>query len=70
MRNKAESTIILTALIDESGTVVDVKVLKGEDRFGLNDAAIRAIRATHFSAPIKAGHRVKTWRPQTIVFKL
>jgi TonB family protein len=70
MRNKAESTIILTALIDEDGNVVDVKVLKGDDRYGLNDAAIRAIRTTHFSAPVKAGHRVKTWRPQTIVFKL
>jgi protein TonB len=70
MRNKVQSTIIVTALVDESGSVVDVKVLKGDDRFGFNDAAIRAVRATHFTPPIKDGHRVKTWRPQTIVFKM
>ena len=69
-RNKAESTIILTTLIDESGNVADVKVLRGDDRFGFNEAAIRAIRATRFSQPTKNGRRVKTWRPQMIVFKL
>lgn len=70
MRNKVQSTIILTALVDETGNVVDVKVLKGDDRFGFNDAAIRALRTTRFSAPVKDGHHVKTWRPQTIMFKL
>ena len=68
-RNKVASTVILTALIDEGGNVVDVKVLKGDDRFGFNDAAIRAIRTTRFSAPVKDGHHVKTWRPQTIMFQ-
>ena len=70
MRNRVQTTIILTALIDESGNVVDVRVLKGDDRFGFNDAAVRAVRTTRFSQPTKNGHRVKTWRPQTIVFKL
>lgn len=70
MRNRVQTTIILTALIDEGGNVVDVRVLKGDDRFGFNDAAIRAVRTTRFSQPTKNGHRVKTWRPQTIVFKL
>jgi protein TonB len=70
MRNKAQSTIIVTCLVDESGSVVDVKVLKGDDRFGFNDAAIRAVRGTRFTPPVKDGHRVKTWRPQTIVFKM
>lgn len=69
-RNKIESTIILTTLIDENGNVADVKILRGDDRFGFNDAAIRAIRSTRFSQPTKNGHRVKTWRPQMIVFKL
>ncbi len=70
MRSKTESTVIVTTLIDESGNVVDVKVLRGDDRFGFNDAAIRAMRATRFSQPTKNGHRVKTWRPQTISFLL
>ena len=70
MRNHVQSTIIITALVDEAGNVVDVKVLKGDDRFGFNDAAIRAVRTTRFSGPVKDGHHVKTWRPQTIMFKL
>lgn len=70
MRSKIESSIILTALIDENGNVVDVKVLRGDERFGFNDAAVRAMRGTRFSQPTKNGRRVKTWRPQMIVFKL
>ncbi len=70
MRSKVESSIIVTALIDENGNVVEVKVLRGDERFGFNEAAIRAMRATRFSQPTKSGRRVKTWRPQMIVFKL
>jgi TonB family protein len=70
LRSKIETTVIVTALIDEGGNVVDVKVLKGDPRFGFNDAAMRAVRGTRFNTPTKDGHRVKTWRPQTIVFKM
>jgi TonB family protein len=69
MRQKIAATIFLTVLIDESGQVRDVKVLRGDGRFGLNDAAERAMRATRFSPPMKDGKRVKTWFPQTIEFK-
>jgi TonB family protein len=64
----AEATIILSALISENGDVTDVKVLRGDGRFGFNDAAVRAIRAVRFTPPIKDGKRVKTWRPQSITF--
>jgi TonB family protein len=64
----AEATIILSALISENGDVTDVKVLRGDGRFGFNDAAVRAMRAVHFTPPIKDGKRVKTWRPQSITF--
>jgi len=64
----AEATIILSALISENGDVTDVKVLRGDARFGFNDSAIRAIKAVHFTPPIKDGKRVKTWRPQSISF--
>ncbi|HKR63623.1 MAG TPA: energy transducer TonB, partial [Thermoanaerobaculia bacterium] len=67
-RQKIHATIILSALIDENGEVTEVKVLRGEARFGLNDAAIRAVRSAKFSSPIKDGKRVKTWYPQTIEF--
>lgn len=65
----ADATIILSTLISENGEVLDVKVLKGDARFGFNDAAIRAMRAVRFTAPIKDGKRVKTWRPQSVTFK-
>lgn len=65
----AEANIILSALISEEGRVVEVKILRGDARFGFNEAAIRAMRAVRFSPPMKDGKRVKTWRPQSISFK-
>jgi periplasmic protein TonB len=67
-RQKISATIILTALISEEGEVLDVRVLLGDARFGLNDSAVRAIRGTRFSPPMKDGQRVRTWLPQTIEF--
>jgi TonB family protein len=69
LRQHVEAMVILSALVSESGEVLEVKILRGDDRFGFNDAAIRAIRAVRFSPPIKDGKRVKTWRPQSIAFK-
>jgi TonB family protein len=68
-QQRIAATIILTAFISESGAVTDVRVLRGDPRFGLNDAAVRAMRNTKFSAPQKDGKHVKTWLPQTIEFK-
>ncbi|HYK04602.1 MAG TPA: TonB family protein [Thermoanaerobaculia bacterium] len=68
-RQKISATIFLTVLVSETGAVEDVRILRGEPRFGLNDAAERAMRATRFSSPMKDGKRVKTWFPQTIDFK-
>jgi TonB family protein len=67
-RAQAQATVLLSTLIDEDGRVVDVKVLRGDPRYGFNDEAIRAVRATRFSPPRKDGKRVKTWRPQPIAF--
>ena len=68
-QQRIAATIILSAFINEDGQVTDVKVLRGDARFGLNDAAMRAMRATRFTSPMKDGKRVKTWFPQTIEFK-
>jgi protein TonB len=70
LRAKAQATVLVSALIDETGRVVDVKVLKGDPRFGFNDEAVRAMRNARFSPPKKDGKRVKTWRPQPIAFTL
>lgn len=70
IRQRVEGTIILTVLISETGEVADVRVLRGIDKFGMNEAAIRALRNTRFSSPMKDGKRVKTWFPQSVQFKL
>ena len=70
MRQRIEATIIVSALVSETGAVMDVKVLRGDPRFGLNEAASRALRQTHFSPAMKDGKRVKVWFPQAIIFKL
>jgi TonB family protein len=70
MQQKAKGTVVVSALISESGEVLEVKILKGDARFGFNDSAVRAMRSARFSAPMKDGKRVRTWRPQTFVFNL
>jgi TonB family protein len=70
MRQRIESSVILTALISENGDVIDVNILRGDPRFGFNDAAVRAMRTAKFRPAMKDGKRVKTWLPQPIDFKL
>jgi TonB family protein len=69
-QQRAAATIIITALISENGDVTEVKILRGDPRFGFNEAAIRAMRAVRFTPAIKDGKRVKTWRPQSITFQM
>lgn len=66
---RLEGTVIVTALISETGDVIDVKILKGMG-MGLDEAALRAMRNWKFSPPMKDGKRVRTWRPQPFVFTL
>jgi periplasmic protein TonB len=63
------ATIILSAFINENGVVTDVRVLRGEPRFGMSEVAVRAVKATRFSPPMKDGKKVKTWLPQQFEFK-
>lgn len=68
-RQRIETTVMLSILVSETGDVADVKVLRGDPRFGFNDAAITALRRAKYTAPIKDGKRVRTWIPQMIQFK-
>jgi TonB family protein len=70
-RQKVAGEIVVTALISENGDVIDVKVLRGlgAKGYGLDDAAVRAMRNFKFSPGTKGGVRVRTWWPQTMVFK-
>lgn len=70
-RQKVEGTVILSALVSETGRVLDVRVLRGDSkRMGLDEAAVRALRQANFSPALKDGKRVKTWKPIPIIFKL
>lgn len=68
-RQRIEATVMASILVSETGDVLDVKILKGEPRFGFNDAAIRAFRGARYSPAMKDGKRVRTWVPQMIHFK-
>lgn len=70
VRQRLEATVLITALISERGDVIEARVLGGERRFGFDDAALRAVRATKFSPALKDGKRVKTWFPIPVNFKL
>ena len=68
-RQKIEATVMASLLISETGEVLEVKILRGEERFGFNDSAIRAFRAARYSPAMKDGKRVKTWVAQMIQFR-
>jgi TonB family protein len=69
LRQRVESTVLTSVLISENGDVVDVKVLRGDDRFGFTEAAVRAVRTAKYSPAMKDGKRVRTWLPQMVQFK-
>ena len=70
LRRRTEGSVILSVLINESGRVDDIRVLRGDpSRLGFDEAAIRAVRSATFTPPMKDGKRVKTWKPVPVVFK-
>lgn len=70
LRRRMEGSVILSVLINESGRVEDVRVLRGDSsRLGFDEAAIRAVRQATFTPPMKDGKRVRTWKPVPVAFK-
>jgi TonB family protein len=68
---KIQGTVITTVLVSESGSVLDVKVIRGINRAGgLNEAAEQMMRRSTFSPATKDGVRVKTWMTVPVEFKL
>lgn len=68
MKQRSEGTVYLTALISETGQVIQTRVLQGDPPFV--DSALRAVRNASFTPAMKNGQRVKTWLPIPIRFKL
>ena len=70
-RQRVSGTVFLDVLVDENGSVQDVRLLRGPSPdFGLNAAAAGAVRAWRYKPATKGGVKVKIRITQPIVFKL
>ena len=68
---RVEGTVLVGALVSETGAVLETRVIKPIDRpVGLNEAAVQIVRRSTFSPPTKNGVRVKAWTTVPIDFKL
>jgi protein TonB len=65
---KVEGTVTVQVLVSETGSAVDVKVLRGVPQ--LNDAALEMARRSTFRPATKDGVRVRSYYNMTIPFKL
>lgn len=71
MRRSVEGRVIITALVNENGKVIDARVLRGDDKkVGFEEAALRAVKSTSFKPAMKDGKRVRVWMPIPIDFKM
>ncbi len=68
-RAHVSGTVILQTVIDESGRVIDIKVVKGMP-FGLETAAISAVSQWRFKPATLNGRAVKVFFNLTIQFSL
>lgn len=69
-RQKLGGTVILRVLVDETGTVRDVQVLRGiKPDLGLDAAAVSAVKNWRYKPALKDGVRVKVWYSQSIPFR-
>ena len=70
MRLRQQGTVVVEVLIDENGTVTDVRLIEGIAKSRLNDATLRSARRWTYKPAQKNGVAVKVWKPERIVFKL
>jgi len=70
-QQRVEGTVLLSVLISETGSVMDMKIITGVNRpVGINEAAQQAVRRSSFAAGTKDGVRVKSWTTVRVDFKL
>lgn len=68
-RNGVEGKVFIQAFIDETGNVVEAKVIKGAG-YGLDEAALEAVKQTKFTSGKQEGKPVKVQVTIPIIFKL
>jgi TonB family protein len=69
-QQKVEGTVITNVLVSETGDVLEVRVMRGISRGGLNEAAVSAMRRSSFAPGTKDGVKVKAWVTVPVEFKL
>ncbi|HYK02786.1 MAG TPA: TonB family protein [Thermoanaerobaculia bacterium] len=69
-QQKVEGTVITNVLVSETGNVLEVRVVRGISRGGLNEAAVSAMRRSSFAPGTKDGVKVKAWVTVPVEFKL
>jgi len=68
---KVEGTIYVEVTIDENGNVIKAQLVRGlKPDYGLNDACIKALLASTFSAAVFDGQKVKSSVTYPFTFKL
>ena len=68
---RVQGTVLISALISETGRVLDLKVVRAIGKpVGLNEAAMQIVRGSIFSPPMKDGVHVKSWTTVPVDFKL
>jgi TonB family protein len=68
---KVEGTVITNVLVSETGSVLEVRIVRGISRApALNEAAAAAMRRSSFAPGTKDGVKVKSWITVPVEFKL
>jgi protein TonB len=71
LARRIEGTVVLRALVDETGAVRDVRVVQPSGvRFGLDEAAVANTRRRRYRPASKDGVPVKTWVTIEVRFAL
>jgi len=68
---RVEGTVITSVFVSETGSVLDVRVIRGVNSpVGLNEAAVQAMRRSTFAPAMKDGVRVRSYITVPVEFKL
>jgi serine/threonine-protein kinase len=66
-----EGTVELSALIDETGRVVDVKIVRASPvRQGFEEAALQHVRSRRYRPATRDGVPIRVWMPIVVHFRL
>lgn len=68
-RLNKEATVDVQVLVDENGKVREARISGENPRFGFDEAALEAARASQFDPAEKDGVRVKMWTTIRFVFR-